>query len=94
MLLSRHDIALHAASQPLDGCGTRGAKRFPMRPEVDVIVDGERSRLVNLSITGAQLVLPARVQPRQSMRVTLVEKRRNGGSAPSSHGRPSSSRNR
>ncbi len=73
VLLSRQDIALHAASQPLDGCGTRGAKRFPMKADMEVVVDGERSRLVNLSITGAQLVLPARVQPRQSVLLTLMD---------------------
>lgn len=73
LLLTREDIALHAASQPIDGCGTRGAKRFPMKSDVEVTVGGERSLLVNLSVTGAQLVLPARVQPQQSIRVTLVE---------------------
>lgn len=72
VLLVEHEIALHAASQPIEGCGTRGAKRFPMKPDVEIVVDGERSRLVNLSATGAQLVLPARVQPRQSVRLTLI----------------------
>ena len=46
-----------------------------MKSDVEVVVDGERSLLVNLSITGAQLVLPARVQPKQSIRVTLVEEK-------------------
>jgi hypothetical protein len=73
VLLSQQDIALQAASQPLDGCGTRGAKRFVMKADMVVVVDGERSRLVNLSITGAQLVLPARVQPRQSVLLTLID---------------------
>lgn len=74
VLLAREDIALHAASQPIASCGTRGAKRFPMKSDVEVVVDGERSLLVNLSITGAQLVRPGRVQPKQSIRVILVEK--------------------
>ncbi len=73
VLLVKQDIALHAASQPLDGCGTRGAKRFAMKADLMVVVDGERSRLVNLSVTGAQLVLPARVQPRQSVLLTLSD---------------------
>jgi hypothetical protein len=73
VLLTHQDIALQAASQPLDGCGTRGAKRFPMRAGMEVVVDGERSRLVNLSVTGAQLVMPARVQPRQSVLLTLMD---------------------
>jgi hypothetical protein len=74
MLLVHHDLPLHAGSQPIEVCGTRGAQRFPMKPDVEIVVDGERSRLVNLSITGAQLVLPARLQPRQSIRVTLLDK--------------------
>jgi PilZ domain len=73
LLLVRDDMALHDASRPIEGCGTRGAKRFPIKSDVKVVVDGERSLLVNLSVTGAQLVLPARVQPRQSIRLTLVE---------------------
>lgn len=73
LLLAREDIALHAASQPIEGCGTRGAKRFPMKSGAEAVVDGERSLLVNLSITGAQLVLAARVQPRQSIFVTLID---------------------
>jgi hypothetical protein len=73
VLLMEQDIALQAASEPLEACGTRTAKRFAMKPNVEVVVDGERSRLINLSISGAQLVLPARVQPRQSVRMTLVD---------------------
>ena len=44
-----------------------------MKADMHVVVDGERSRLVNLSVTGAQLILPARVQPRQSILLTLVD---------------------
>ena len=73
VILTEHDIALQAASQPLEGCGTRGAKRFAMKADMEVVVDGERSSLVNLSVTGAQLVLPARVQPRQSVLLTLID---------------------
>jgi hypothetical protein len=75
VLLTQQDIALQAASLPLDGCGTRGAKRFTMKADMEVVVDGERSRLVNLSITGAQLVLPGRVQPRQSVLLTLMDEK-------------------
>ena len=76
MLLAVHDIALQAASRPIEGCGTRGARRFAMKPGVEAVVDGERSRLVNLSTSGAQLLLPARVQPRQNLWLTLVDKTR------------------
>ena len=72
LLLSQPDVALHAASQPIEGCGTRAARRFPMTNQ-EVVVDGERSQLVNLSVTGAQVVLPARIQPRQSIYFVLLD---------------------
>jgi hypothetical protein len=73
LLLSQPDAALHTVSQPIDdGCGTRSARRFPMSNR-EVVVDGERSELVNLSVTGAQVVLPARLQPRQSIRFILLD---------------------
>lgn len=73
VLLSQQDIELHAASQPIEVSGTRGARRFAIKSDAEVVVDGERSLLVNLSVTGAQVVLPARVQPRQSIFVTLID---------------------
>jgi hypothetical protein len=72
LLLSRPEAALQTVSEPLDGCGTRNARRFPMTNK-EVVVDGERSELVNLSVTGAQVVLPARLQPRQSIRFVLLD---------------------
>ncbi len=72
LLLSQPEVALQAASQPLDGCGTRAAQRFPIKNAI-AVVDGERSQLVNLSVTGAQVVLPARVQPRQTIRFILLD---------------------
>lgn len=62
-----------AASQPLDRCGTRGAVRFPMRREVVILVNGEPSQLVNLSVTGAQILSPNRLRPEQRIRVTLLD---------------------
>lgn len=73
LLLAQPDIGLHAGSRPLDGCGTRVAKRFPMNPEAGVVIDGERSRLVNLSTSGAQIIVPARIQPGQNVRLTLID---------------------
>jgi len=73
LILSQPDAPLHTVSQPIeDGCGTRGARRFPMSNK-EVVIDGERSELVNLSVTGAQVVLPARLQPRQSIRFVLID---------------------
>jgi hypothetical protein len=72
LLLTQPGAALHTVSEPLEGCGTRMARRFPMSNK-EVVVDGERSELVNLSVTGAQVVLPARLQPRQSIRFVLLD---------------------
>src|SRR5687768_17411302 len=36
LLLANRDLALQAASQPIDECGTRGAKRFPMKSDAVV----------------------------------------------------------
>lgn len=73
VLLGEQDIALQDASRPLDGCGTRGAARLKMKPHVATVVDGQRCELVNLSISGAQIVVPSRVQPPQSVRLTLAD---------------------
>jgi hypothetical protein len=73
VLLVHRDITLHAATHPLEGCGTRDAKRVPITPGLEIVVDGERSRLVNLSTTGAQLVVNVRIQPRQRVRLTLID---------------------
>ena len=73
LLLSQPDAPLHAVSRPLeDGCGTRGAPRFP-KTDKEAGIDGARSQLVNLSTSGAQVVLTARVQPNQSVRFILVD---------------------
>ena len=60
-------------SQPLDTCGTRRAPRFEMQTDVDVKVNGTAGRLVNLSITGSQLLAPIRVRPAEGIRVTLSD---------------------
>lgn len=68
------DMALMAASRPIeDSGGTRSAQRFAIRSNVHAVVDGARVKIVNLSMTGAQLVMHARVQPAQSLRLTLVD---------------------
>ena len=61
------------ASHPLDYCGTRRALRFEVIDRVQLAVNGERGRLVNLSFAGAQVVLPVRVRPEEALRITLTE---------------------
>ena len=61
------------ASHPLDYCGTRRALRFDLVDDVQLAVNGEPGRLVNLSFAGAQLVLPVRIRPEEALRITLTE---------------------
>ena len=67
--LASLEEALLQTSRPLDHAGTRRAIRFPMnrRP---VVVNGEE---VDLSVTGAQLLLPLRVRPSQPLRLTIAD---------------------
>jgi hypothetical protein len=60
-------------SQQLDSYGTRGAPRFEMQADVDAKVNGTPGRLVNMSITGSQMLAPIRVRPAEGIRVTLSD---------------------
>lgn len=64
--------AMLTVFQPLDRCGTRRAVRFSMKPEVGVVVNGNPSQLIDLSVTGAQVLAPTRLQPDQSVRIALI----------------------
>ena len=74
LLLADHagpaEQAVLEASRPLDRAGTRAALRYVMdrRP---IIVNGERSLLIDLSTTGAQLLLSVRVRPSEPVRMVL-----------------------
>ncbi|TFH28553.1 MAG: hypothetical protein E4H00_08590 [Myxococcales bacterium] len=75
VLADRADSAEKAVletSRPLDRAGTRAALRYVMdrRP---IIVNGERSFLIDLSVTGAQVLLSARVRPSEAARVVLAK---------------------
>lgn len=61
------------ASYPLDYCGTRRALRFAVVDDFAVAVNGERGRLINLSFAGAQVVVPLRLRPEESLRLALME---------------------
>jgi len=69
------EAAVTKVSQPLDGCGTRRTLRLRMRGWVLAVVNGTPSELVNVSVTGAQILVPERLQPRQQVRVTLTDER-------------------
>jgi hypothetical protein len=77
VILSTRALGLEGAilktSHPLDYCGTRRAPRFAVSDDANVVVNGERGRLVNLSSTGAQLLAFVRLRPDEPLRLALVD---------------------
>lgn len=62
-----------AALQPLDHCGTRHAARFVMKDGTEARINGTPARLVNLSVTGAQVLAPIRLRPAEGVRLVLID---------------------
>ena len=67
------DAAPALPSLPLDVCGTRRAPRYPIGEAVDAKVNGTAGRLVNLSVTGSQMLAPIRLRPSEAIRLTLAD---------------------
>jgi hypothetical protein len=65
--------ALLKTSHPLDYGGTRRAPRFPVTDDAGVVVNGENGTLVNLSSTGAQLLVHMRLRPSEPLRLALID---------------------
>jgi PilZ domain-containing protein/head binding protein len=70
--LSNPRTALLQTSRPLERCGTRRAVRFPM-DKLPTMVNGERGQLVDLSVSGAQVIALNRLRPGQPIRVVLFD---------------------
>jgi PilZ domain len=64
--------ALLETSRPLDRAGTRQAARYPMNRR-DVTVNGDSGVLIDLSVSGAQVQVAARLRPLKVARVTLLD---------------------
>jgi hypothetical protein len=62
--------ALLETSRPLDRAGTRQAARYPMNRR-DVAVNGEAGQLVDLSVSGAQILSSSRLRPLKLVRLVL-----------------------
>ena len=56
---------------PLDQVGTRKAPRFKISNGVDVEIDGNPATLVDLSVSGAQVVSPTILKPNQRVRFIM-----------------------
>jgi hypothetical protein len=57
----------------LDQRGTRRAPRFTMAASLDVLVDGKKASLIDLSSLGAQVVSMTILKPNQRVRVLLSD---------------------
>lgn len=73
-------VATTAAAAPaqvapaeLDYRGTRRAPRFRIAGARDILVDGSRGTLIDLSTLGAQIVTASILKPNQRVRVAIVD---------------------
>ena len=67
--------AVAIAAAPLDHVGTRRAPRSSINEGVEVLVDGNQARLIDLSALGAQVLSAAVLRPNQRVRVSMVDER-------------------
>lgn len=65
------DDAMPGEPLPADYLGTRMARRFTLRPDFPVRVDGSPTTLVNLSETGAGLVGPTLLRLQRRVRLVM-----------------------
>ena len=56
---------------PLDQIGTRRAPRFKIVDGVDVEIDGNPATLIDLSVSGAQVISPTILKPNQRVRFIM-----------------------
>jgi len=59
------------AVRPLDWHGTRRAKRVRFREGVEIQLDGNAARVVDMSLIGAQALCPRAFRPDQKVRITI-----------------------
>jgi len=64
--------AANESPRPLDWHGTRRAPRFPVRPGVEIQLDGNAASVVDVSALGAQVLSPTILRPNQKVRVTVA----------------------
>jgi hypothetical protein len=76
LVFSKHVTSIGSvlleSTRPLDRAGTRQAVRFPMGRR-RVLVNGEEGELVDLSMTGAQVLTSVRMGPGNTLRIALPD---------------------
>jgi hypothetical protein len=68
------EAAVLKTSLPLGRCGTRRTPRYPTNGAVAAIINGERCEVIDISVTGAQVLVPTRLRPDQLLRITLFDR--------------------
>lgn len=75
LLLSHTELtpgdAILETSRPLDRAGTRQAARYPMNRR-DIVVNGQPGQLIDLSVSGAQVQVAARLRPMKVVRLAVT----------------------
>jgi hypothetical protein len=66
------ETMLIETSRPLGRAGTRAALRYLMDRRT-ILVNGDRGLLIDLSATGAQVLVPMRLRPNEPIRVLLPD---------------------
>lgn len=66
-------VAEPVAAASLDLRGTRRAPRFKIAGELNVLLDGNAAKLVDLSTVGAQVISPTILKPNQRVRTVLAD---------------------
>lgn len=61
------------APRPLDWQGTRRAPRHVVREGVEIQLDGNRARVVDMSLVGAQVLSATILRPNQKVRVSVPD---------------------
>lgn len=59
------------AKEPAFRGPARGAKRVAISSQVDIQIDGTEGKLIDLSVTGAQVLTPSSMKPNRLVKVTL-----------------------
>jgi hypothetical protein len=62
-----------APTQPIDQRGTRGAPRFTIVNHIDIVVDGNPVKLIDISTQGVQVISVLALKPNQRFRIGLTD---------------------
>lgn len=65
-------VVTEAPPRPLDWHGTRRAPRFRFRPGIEIQLDGNPARVIDMSTIGAQALCPKSLRPDQKIRVAIA----------------------